>query len=86
MGGKYGDIRASINKVKLNAYLANSVSVVAVPVTIKQFKVRRMTPAGLTDFDQTISQFGQVRASHGTLFTLWIHSINSLDSRTRHTS
>jgi hypothetical protein len=39
-GGEYGDVRASIDNVKLNAYLANSIPAVAVPVTIKQFKVR----------------------------------------------
>ena len=39
-GGEYGDVRASIDNVKLNAYLANSAPAVTVPVTIKQFKVR----------------------------------------------
>ncbi|KAH9985466.1 kinase-like protein [Russula vinacea] len=37
-GGEYGDVRASIDNVKLNAYLANSAPAVTVPVTIKQFK------------------------------------------------
>jgi hypothetical protein len=39
-GGEYGDVRASIDRVKLNAYLANNLPAVTVPVTIKQFKVR----------------------------------------------
>jgi len=39
-GGEYGDVRARIDNDKLNAYLANNVPVLAVPVTIKQFKVR----------------------------------------------
>ena len=38
-GGEYGEVRASIDQVKLNAYLAKSVPAVTVPVTIKQFKV-----------------------------------------------
>ena len=38
-GGEYGDVRAGIDEVKLNAYLAANVPVVTVPVTIKQFKV-----------------------------------------------
>ncbi len=42
-GGDYGEVRASIDQVKLNAYLARSVPVVTVPVTVKQFKVRRLT-------------------------------------------
>ena len=39
-GGEYGDVRTSIDVVKLNAYLANSVPAATVPVSIKQFKVR----------------------------------------------
>jgi hypothetical protein len=39
-GGEYGDVRARIDNDKLNAYLANSVPALTVPVTIKQFKVR----------------------------------------------
>ena len=39
-GGEYGEIRASIDQVKLDAYLAKSVPAVTVPITIKQFKVR----------------------------------------------
>lgn len=39
-GGEYGDVRARIDNDKLNAYLANNVPAVTVPVTIKQFKVR----------------------------------------------
>lgn len=42
-GGEYGEVRASIDQVKLNAYLAKTVPVVTVPVTVKQFKVRRPT-------------------------------------------
>ncbi|KAI9507758.1 protein kinase subdomain-containing protein PKL/CAK/ACAD [Russula earlei] len=34
----YGQVRASIDQVKLNAYLADSVPAVTVPVTIKQFR------------------------------------------------
>jgi hypothetical protein len=41
-GGEYGDIRARIDEAKLNTYLANNAPAVAVPVTIKQFKVRRL--------------------------------------------
>ena len=41
-GGEYGEVRASIDQVKLNAYLAKSVPAVTVPVTIKQFKVRTL--------------------------------------------
>ena len=39
-GGEYGEVRASIDQVKLNAYLAKSVPALTVPITIKQFKVR----------------------------------------------
>lgn len=39
-GGEYGDVRSRIDNDKLNAYLANDVPAVTVPVTIKQFKVR----------------------------------------------
>ncbi|KAI0301709.1 protein kinase subdomain-containing protein PKL/CAK/ACAD [Multifurca ochricompacta] len=37
-GGEYGDVRASFDEAKLNAYLAKSVPAVKAPVTIKQFK------------------------------------------------
>jgi hypothetical protein len=40
-GGEYGEVRAGIDEVKLNAYLATHVPNVTVPVTIKQFKVCR---------------------------------------------
>lgn len=43
-GGEYGDVRASIDIVKLNKYLANSAPAVTVPVTVKQFKVRCFDP------------------------------------------
>jgi hypothetical protein len=39
-GGEYGNVRANIDQVKLNAYLAKSVPAVTTPVTVKQFKVR----------------------------------------------
>ena len=39
-GGEYGDVRARIDSDKFNTYLANNVPALAVPVTIKQFKVR----------------------------------------------
>jgi hypothetical protein len=42
-GGEYGEVRAGIDEVKLNAYLATNVPVVTVPVTVKQFKVCRPT-------------------------------------------
>jgi hypothetical protein len=38
-GGEYGDVRATIDQVKLNAYLAKSVPAITAPVTVKQFKV-----------------------------------------------
>jgi hypothetical protein len=44
-GGEYGDVRASIDQVKLNAYLANSVPTITAPVTMKQFKVRASSTA-----------------------------------------
>ena len=40
IGGEYGEVRANIDAVKLNAYLKAHVPVVATPVDIKQFKVR----------------------------------------------
>jgi hypothetical protein len=40
-GGGYGDVRARIDQDKLNAYLSTNVPAVSVPVTVKQFKVRR---------------------------------------------
>ncbi|KAF8472391.1 kinase-like domain-containing protein [Russula ochroleuca] len=43
-GGEYGDVRASIDRVKLNAYLANNLPAVTVPVTIKQFKFGQSNP------------------------------------------
>jgi hypothetical protein len=54
-GGGYGDVRARIDNDKLNAYLANNVPALAVPVTIKQFKVRfvgifKLLRQGLTTF------------------------------------
>jgi len=40
IGGEYGDVRASIDVEKLNAYLEAHVPEVTAPVTVKQFKVR----------------------------------------------
>jgi len=40
IGGEYGDVRASIDVGKLNAYLEAHVPEVTAPVTVKQFKVR----------------------------------------------
>ncbi|KAH8984771.1 hypothetical protein EDB86DRAFT_2833382 [Lactarius hatsudake] len=37
-GGEHGDVRATIDEDKLNAYLAKNVPAMAVPVTVKQFK------------------------------------------------
>ena len=39
IGGEYGDVRATIDGDKLNAYLVAHVPAVAAPVDIKQFKV-----------------------------------------------
>jgi hypothetical protein len=66
-GGEYGDVRASIDIVKLNEYLANSVPAVTVPVTIKQFKVRSFDPSATVKvhINQAVPQFGQVS---GTCF------------------
>jgi len=43
-GGEYGDVRARIDNDKLNAYLANNVPALTVPVTIKQFKFGQSNP------------------------------------------
>lgn len=43
-GGEYGDVRATIDEDKLNAYLAKNVPAVAVPVTVKQFKFGQSNP------------------------------------------
>lgn len=39
IGGEFGDVRASIDLEKLNAYLEAHVPEVTAPVTVKQFKV-----------------------------------------------
>jgi hypothetical protein len=39
IGGEYGEVRASIDGSKLNAYLAKHTQKVVTPVNIKQFKV-----------------------------------------------
>ena len=52
-GGELGDVRAPIDNDKLNAYLANNVPALTVPVTVKQFKVRSieiLLRQGLTTF------------------------------------
>jgi len=43
-GENYGDVRASIDQVKLNAYLAGNVPAATVPVDIKQFKFGQSNP------------------------------------------
>ena len=43
IGGEYGEIRASIDVDKLNAYLRECVKEVKAPVVVKQFKVRRLS-------------------------------------------
>jgi hypothetical protein len=40
IGGEFGEIRASIDTARLNAYLAQTVPRVRAPVAVKQFKVR----------------------------------------------
>lgn len=40
IGGEYGQVRANIDAVKLNEYLAKHVRVIQTPVDVKQFKVR----------------------------------------------
>jgi hypothetical protein len=75
-GGEYGDVRAIIDKVKLNAYLANSVPAVTVPVTIKQFKVRHpLATVPSTTINQAVPQFGQVRVP--LMVTVWVAEIKS---------
>jgi hypothetical protein len=61
-GGEYGDVRARIDNDKLNAYLANNVPALTVPVTIKQFKVRPVDILLPSRINQAVSQFGQVRS------------------------
>lgn len=39
-GGGYGNIRATIDVDKLNAYLAKNASAIKAPVDVKQFTVR----------------------------------------------
>ena len=39
IGGEFGDVRATIDVEKLNAYLQAHVPQVTAPVTVKQFKV-----------------------------------------------
>jgi hypothetical protein len=63
-GGEYGEVRASIDQDKLDAYLAKSVPAVTVPVTIKQFKVRPLDShhyRAVAELDSFVLQFGQVR-------------------------
>ncbi|KAH9009900.1 kinase-like domain-containing protein [Lactarius pseudohatsudake] len=43
-GGEYGDVRATFDEDKLNAYLAKNVPAVAVPVIVKQFKFGQSNP------------------------------------------
>jgi hypothetical protein len=59
-GGEYGDVRARIDQDKLNAYLTKNVPAVTVPVTVKQFKVRRLTIAPALMGLSFGCQFGQV--------------------------
>ncbi|KAF8633366.1 hypothetical protein AX17_004537 [Amanita inopinata Kibby_2008] len=44
IGGEYGEVRASIDIEKLNAYLASATTVVTAPVTVKQFKFGQSNP------------------------------------------
>ena len=44
IGGEYGEVRASIDINKLNAYLAKNVPAIDPPVDVKQFKVRYVRP------------------------------------------
>ena len=39
IGGEFGDVRATIDVEKLNAYLEAHTLEIAAPVTVKQFKV-----------------------------------------------
>ncbi len=40
IGGEIGEIRASIDVSKLNAYIEKFVPAICAPVVVKQFKVR----------------------------------------------
>jgi hypothetical protein len=40
IGGEYGEVRATIDIDRLNAYLATNTPSVKTPVGVKQFKVR----------------------------------------------
>ena len=40
VGGEYGEVRASIDVDKLNAYLGETAKEIKVPVQVKQFKVQ----------------------------------------------
>ncbi|KAH9976436.1 kinase-like domain-containing protein [Lactifluus volemus] len=71
-GGEYGEVRAGIDEVKLNAYLATHVPDVTVPVTIKQFKFGQSNPTYfLTD-------------ARGERFVLRKKPAGTLVSRTAH--
>lgn len=41
-GGEFGEVRASIDIDKLNAYLAQNTLRIGTPVEVKQFKVRHI--------------------------------------------
>lgn len=61
VGGEYGEVRASIDIDRLNAYLERNVKAIVVPISVKQFKV--CSSSYISDlitsrFD--IFQFGQV--------------------------
>ena len=64
IGGEYGDVRATIDLQKLNAYLESCVPEIAAPVTVKQFKVctQALSPLQLVFLLLCSIQFGQVRS------------------------
>jgi hypothetical protein len=77
-----GQVRATIDVEKLNAYLAKQVADVKTPVEVKQFKVR---PSPFPDMSSTdaLFQFGQVRGkSQVVLFSYVLIIASSPTQRT----
>ncbi|KAI0061886.1 APH-domain-containing protein [Artomyces pyxidatus] len=89
IGGEYGEIRANIDLVRLNAYIAESVPAVQGPVSVKQFKFGQSNPTYfLTDTRNTrfvlrkkpagklVSQTAhQVEREFAVLYAIHTHNI-----------
>ncbi|KAH9944587.1 kinase-like protein [Amylocystis lapponica] len=74
IGGEYGEVRASIDVAKLNAYLAEHVPVVRGPVDVKQFKFGQSNPTYFLT-DTSSKRFVLRKKPAGQLLSSTAHQI-----------